>query len=137
MLGDINAEKTKVCSFTTAHFDEKDKPLWYSGSLLKNKLKNITAFDEPTRYMNGGVWEMGAVKPDISCMRDTTIVETSEEERNFLRKSVERAKDVELQIEQFATLNLLKENDVASSTNQGQRICSLTQKWLGPWQVLA
>ena len=105
MLGDLNAEKTKVCSFTIAHFDEKDKLLWYNGSLLKNKLKNITAFDEPTHYMIDGVWEKGASKQDISCMRDATIMETSGEERKILRKSVERAKEVDLQIEQFATLN--------------------------------
>lgn len=105
MLGDLNAEKTKVCSFTIAHFDEEDKLLWYNGSLLKNKLKNITDFDVPTNYMIDGVWEKGASKPDISCMRDATIMETSEEERKILRKSVEKAKDVDSKIEQFASLS--------------------------------
>lgn len=105
MLGDLNAEKTKVCSFTIAHFDEKDKLLWYNGSLLKNKLKNVTDFDVPTNYMIDGVWEKGASKPDISCMRDAKIMETGEEERNILRKSVQMAKDVDSKIEKFAALS--------------------------------
>lgn len=105
MLGDLNSMKDKVCSFTIAHFDEKDKLLWYNGSLLKNKAKNITEFNVPTNYMFDGVWEKGATKPDISCMKDATIMETSEDERKVLRKSVERAEDVDVKIEEFTTLN--------------------------------
>lgn len=105
MLGDLNAEETKVCSFTIAHFDEKDKLLWYNGSLLKNKLKNVTDFDVPTNYMIDGVWEKGASKPDISCMRDAKIMETGEEERKILRKSVQMAEDVDSKIEKFAALS--------------------------------
>ena len=105
MLGDLNDEKNKVCSFTIAHFDEKDKLLWYNGSLLKNKLRNNTEFDVPTSYMIDGVWEKGASKPDISCMRDATIIDTSEEERKILRKSVDGAKAIDGKIEQFTTLS--------------------------------
>ncbi|KAI4120418.1 MAG: hypothetical protein LQ338_007038 [Usnochroma carphineum] len=105
MLGDLNADKNKVCSFTIAHFDEQDRLLWYNGSLLKNKLKNVTEFDVPTHYMIDGAWEKGATKPDISCMKDAKITETSEEERKILRKSVEKAKDVDARIEEFTSLS--------------------------------
>lgn len=105
ILGDLNADKNKVCSFTIAHFDEQEKLLWYNGSLLKNKLRNNTAFDVPTHYMIDGVWEKGATKPDASCLKDAKITETSGEERKILRKTVERAKDVDGRIEQFTTLS--------------------------------
>ncbi|KAL8710444.1 MAG: hypothetical protein Q9225_007285 [Loekoesia sp. 1 TL-2023] len=105
MLGDLYADKGKVCSFTIAYFDEQDKLLWYNGSLLKNKFKNITAFDVPTHYMIDGVWEKGATKPDVSYMKEAKITETSEKEIEVVRKSVEKAKAVNARIEQFRTLS--------------------------------
>ncbi|KAI4226281.1 MAG: hypothetical protein L6R40_008296 [Gallowayella cf. fulva] len=67
MLGSMNTDDNKTCSFTIAHFDERDCLLWYNGSLLKNKLMNATEFDIPTHYMLDGVWEKGATKQDMSC----------------------------------------------------------------------
>ncbi|KAL8779714.1 MAG: hypothetical protein Q9213_006803 [Squamulea squamosa] len=104
MLGSMNADNNKVCSFTIAHFDEQDKLLWYNGSLLKNKLTNATEFDVPTHYMLEGVWEKGATKQDMSCMKEGKLKETSEEEREIVRKSIEKAKDSDVRIEQFTTL---------------------------------
>ncbi|KAL8997324.1 MAG: hypothetical protein Q9169_003358 [Polycauliona sp. 2 TL-2023] len=105
MLGWFNAEKTKTCSFTIAHFDEQDKLLWYNGSLLKNKAKNATEFDVPTHYVFDGVWEKGATKPDVSCMTDGKRTDLSQEEGEILRKSIERAQDLDTRIiEQFTTL---------------------------------
>ncbi|KAI4092331.1 MAG: hypothetical protein LQ344_003576 [Seirophora lacunosa] len=105
MLGHLNADKDKVCSFTIAHFDEQEKLLWYNGGLLLNKLKNNTEFDVPTHYMFDGVWEKGATKPDHSCMRDAEIRETSEQERELVRKSVEGAKAIDARIQQSSSLD--------------------------------
>lgn len=35
MIGDLKEDQSKVCSFTIAHVDDRDKLLWYNGSLLK------------------------------------------------------------------------------------------------------
>ncbi|KAI4172893.1 MAG: hypothetical protein LQ343_003301 [Gyalolechia ehrenbergii] len=105
MLGNLAVDKKKTCSFTIAHFDEQDKLLWYNGGLLKNKLKNSTEFDVPTHYMIDGVWEKGATKPEISCMKETTITETSKEERKILTLTVEKAKSLDAQIKQLTTLD--------------------------------
>ena len=101
MLGQKNAANgNKVCSFTIAHVDEHDKLLWYNGSLLRNKLINATAFDIPTHWMLDGVWEKGANKPDLSCMRGAPVRETSEGERKIVGDSVERAKEVDELLEE-------------------------------------
>ncbi|KAL8767251.1 MAG: hypothetical protein Q9209_006177 [Squamulea sp. 1 TL-2023] len=104
MLGFMNADNKKTCSFTIAHFDEQDKLLWYNGSLLKNKVTNVTQFDVPTHYMLDGVWEKGAAKQDISCMKEGKLEETSKEEREILGKNIDKAKDLDARIEQFTTL---------------------------------
>lgn len=54
--------------------------------------------------MLDGEWEKGATKPDISCMKNEAIRETSVEERKILRTSVERAKAIDARIETFTTL---------------------------------
>ncbi|KAL8688090.1 MAG: hypothetical protein Q9224_004975 [Gallowayella concinna] len=104
MLGSMNPDKNKVCSFTIAHFDEQDDLLWYNGSLLKNKLRNATEFDIPTHYMLDGEWEKGATKQHMSCMKRGDFKETSQEEKEIVRKSIAKAKDLDAQIEQFTTL---------------------------------
>ncbi|CAO1598057.1 MAG: hypothetical protein LQ349_008276 [Xanthoria aureola] len=104
MLGYINADKNKTCSFTIAHFDEHDSLLWYNGSLMKNKLINATEFDIPTHYMLDGVWEKGAAKKDMSCMKEGKVKETSKEEREILSNSIEKAKDLDARIKRFTTL---------------------------------
>ncbi|KAL8813155.1 MAG: hypothetical protein Q9223_001289 [Gallowayella weberi] len=104
ILGFMNTDKKKVCSFAIAHFDEQDNLLWYNGSLLKNKLRNATEYYIPTHYVLDGEWEKGATKQDVSCMKNGEFKETSKEEREILRKSIERAKDLDARIEQFTTL---------------------------------
>jgi alpha 1,3-mannosyltransferase len=89
-------EKTeRVCSFTIAHTDEKDKLLWYNGSLLKNKAIDATAFEVPTHWMMDATWEKGGSKPEISCMRDGKARKLTAEETKIIEQSVEVAKRVD------------------------------------------
>ena len=104
ILGTLNDDGSRVCSFTIAHVDEHDRLLWYNGSLLKNKLVNATVFEIPTHWMLDGVWEKGAIKPDPSCMKGATIQETSEEEKRIIRDSVTHARDIDERIHGFVTL---------------------------------
>ena len=106
VLGQVTAvdNETKVCGFTIAHVDEDDKLLWYNGSLLKNKAINATLFDVPNHWMIDGTWEKGATKPDLSCMKSTTVRDTTPEERNIIQRSVDHAKDVDTRIEKFTPL---------------------------------
>ena len=101
ILGTMNDDESRVCSFTIAHTDEHDKLMWYNGSLLKNKLVNATTFEIPTHWMLDGVWEKGATKPEPSCMEGATIRETSEEEKRIIEDSVERARDIDNRIQGF------------------------------------
>ena len=94
MLGYTNAENNKTCSFTIAHSDEHDNLLWYNGGLLKNKLVDSNEYDVPTHYMLDGVWEKGAAKKDMSCMKEGKLKEASKQERKVLSKSREKAKDM-------------------------------------------
>ena len=91
--------KTKVCGFTIAHVGEKDKLLWYNGSLLKNKAVNKLVFDVPSHWMIDAVWEKGATKPDISCMSDGGVREVSAEEQRTVADSVETAKKIDEKIQ--------------------------------------
>jgi alpha 1,3-mannosyltransferase len=54
----------KVCSFISAPVDEKDKLLWYNGSLLKDKAVDSTTFEVPKEWMIDEKWEKGG-KQDI------------------------------------------------------------------------
>ena len=88
----------KVCGFTIAHTDEDDELLWYNGSLLKNKAVNDTEFDVPEYWMIDGIWEKGATKPDMSCMRDGKVRTVEPNEKTILQRSVNRAKQIDERI---------------------------------------
>jgi alpha 1,3-mannosyltransferase len=88
-------KQTRICSFTIAHIDHNNKLLWYNGSLLKNKEANSNEFDVPTEWMIDGVWEKGATKQDMSCMRGAEIKNIQQHELDMLQKSVEAAKQVD------------------------------------------
>lgn len=96
ILGKVDPEKpNSVCSFTIAHVDEKDKLLWYNGSLLKNKAINKLEFLVPSHWMMDATWDKGAQKKDISCMRDGTIREVDESVRKVVETSVENARKID------------------------------------------
>jgi len=90
----------RVCSFTIAHVDHRDKLLWYNGSLLKNKEVDLNDFDVPTEWMIDGVWEKGNTKQDLSCMRDAEIQHLDDSEVEILTKTVDAARHVDQQIRQ-------------------------------------
>ena len=90
--------KTRVCGFTIAHVDENDRLLWYNGSLLKNKAVNVTEFDIPVHWMMEGVWEKGAVKADLSCMRDAEVLHVTTQEKDIVQKSVDAAKAADVKM---------------------------------------
>lgn len=96
ILGEADTEKlNSVCSFTIAHVDEKDKLLWYNGSLLKNKAINRLEFLVPSHWMMDATWDKGAQKKDISCMHDGTVREADESVREVVEASVENAKKID------------------------------------------
>lgn len=96
ILGEADAEKpNSVCSFTIAHVDEKDRLLWYNGSLLKNKAINKLDFLVPSHWMMDATWDKGAQKKDISCMRDGTVREVDESVRKVVGASVGNAKKID------------------------------------------
>ncbi|KAM0264105.1 hypothetical protein ACHAQJ_000850 [Trichoderma viride] len=79
-----------VCSFVIAHVDERDKLLWYNGSLLKNKLADPHGYDVPMFWMMDGKWHKGG-KKDMSCMVDEKVRRLTGEEMMILQRSIDMA----------------------------------------------
>jgi alpha 1,3-mannosyltransferase len=92
---EIKDDRTNVCGFTIAHVDEKDRLIWYNGSLLKNKVVDSQTFQVPTHWMIDAVWDKGATKADMSCMRGGNATRLSAEETHILERSVEIAKEID------------------------------------------
>ncbi|KAF0644820.1 hypothetical protein FPSE5266_09510 [Fusarium pseudograminearum] len=86
---------TEVCSFVIAHTDQKDKLLWYNGSLLKNKRVDPDGYEVAEYWMMDGKWHKGRTKDDMSCMTDSEVMELTGEEKRVLRESIEVAKGVD------------------------------------------
>jgi alpha 1,3-mannosyltransferase len=95
MLGHQRNNENRVCSFTIAHLDHRKKLLWYNGSLLKDKEISGSDFDIPTDWMVDGIWEKGATKADLSCMRGSQINRVGSNELSVLQKLVEGARRID------------------------------------------
>jgi hypothetical protein len=95
----IDEDKSeKVCSFTIAHTDDKDRLLWYNGSLLKNKAVDNTTFEVPTHWMMDATWVKGGSKPEISCMKGGEPKELTADEMHIIERSIEEAKKFDEQM---------------------------------------
>lgn len=80
-----------VCGSTVAHTDSAGNLLWYSGSLLKNKLKYPNDYEVPEAWMQGGTWQSGSTDHDMSCMVGATAKRLSGSEQSILRNMIEGA----------------------------------------------
>lgn len=100
VVGSVSShdQETKVCGFTIAHLDSRDKLLWYNGSLLKNKAINQTAYDVPTHWAMDGVWEKGAQKKDESCIRESPVLDMTEDEVRVIQTTVDAAQEMDAKI---------------------------------------
>ncbi|RFU74451.1 glycosyltransferase family 71 [Trichoderma arundinaceum] len=83
-------EENAVCSFVIAHVDQKNKLLWYNGSLLKNKLADPHGYAVPLYWMMNGKWQKGG-KKEMSCMVDEMRRRLTGEEIAILQRSIEAA----------------------------------------------
>ncbi|RBR04168.1 uncharacterized protein FIESC28_11617 [Fusarium coffeatum] len=88
-------EEGKVSSFVISHTDEKDKLLWYNGSLLKNKIVDPEGYEVPEYWMTDGKWHKGRTKGDMSCMDESEVLKLSDKEQHVLRESIDIAKKVD------------------------------------------
>ena len=91
----------KVCGFTIAHADGQGALLWYNGGLLKNKVTDPHEFDVPDAWMVDATWEKGATKADLSCMVGGPIQRVPEKDIQTIRRTVERAKQIDLRLREF------------------------------------
>lgn len=89
--------EANLCSFVIAHVDERDKLLWYNGSLLKNKKVDKKTFGVPTHWMVDGTWIKGPSRQAMSCMVGREPVELSAEEHAIISESVSLAKALDLE----------------------------------------
>lgn len=88
-----------VCSFSITHMDDRDKLLWYNGSLLKNKAVNLTDFLIPENWMVDGLWVKGNTKAETSCMRDSKIRDVEEDVKKIISDSIAAAQRVDKEVQ--------------------------------------
>jgi hypothetical protein len=91
---EMRDEIESVCSFTIAHLDEWENMLWFNGSLLKNKVANMTEFWVPDTWMVDGEWNIGQ-RPALSCMRKADIRIVSDNIKEIVASSVAAALELE------------------------------------------
>ncbi|KAI4164851.1 MAG: hypothetical protein LQ342_001484 [Letrouitia transgressa] len=94
---------TKVVGSTTAHTDESDKLLWYSGTLLVNKAVNATLYEAPTHWMVDGDWQ-GPVEGGQASIVGNDAIDLTPDEQKVLRESIEGAEQLNVRLQKF-TLN--------------------------------
>ncbi|KAF5008001.1 hypothetical protein FDECE_5685 [Fusarium decemcellulare] len=86
---------TRVYSFVIAHLDEKNRLIWYNGSLLKNKRADPEGYKVPEYWMTNGKWHKGRTKDDMSCMTDVEAIHLTEKETRVLGDSIDAARAVD------------------------------------------
>jgi hypothetical protein len=91
---EMRDEIESVCSFTIAHLDESEMLLWFNGSLLKNKVTNMTEFAVPDTWMVDGEWDIGQ-RPALSCMRKADIRIVGGHIKEIVASSVAEARELE------------------------------------------
>ncbi|KAL8772905.1 MAG: hypothetical protein Q9194_004458 [Teloschistes cf. exilis] len=82
----------RVCGNTNLHLDGEGKPLWFSGSLLKDRRGDEEKYGVWTHWMVDGVWQpKGQQEEDGSadCMWGGEVREVGTVEKGVLERSVE------------------------------------------------
>lgn len=100
-IHDPTTDTTRVCSFTIAHTDEKDRLLWLNGGLLKNKAVNATEYWVPDALMIDGEWEKGHYRESWSCKKDGEVSSVDEETIDILEMSVVEAQRLDSKVLMF------------------------------------
>ena len=108
VLGQIDrsGSREKVCAFSIAHVDQRDKLFWFNGSLLKNKSVNVTEYMSSEAWMMDALWVKGATKQDLSCMIDGPIRGLDENVISVLQRSIENAREADHRLQQILGLPL-------------------------------
>ena len=96
----------RVCSFSIAHVDDRNKLLWFNGSLLKNKALSQTEFLVSTTWMIGAQWIKGRTRADSSCMRGGQIRDVDVETLNIITTSIDLAKAMDEKLEEMGVVLL-------------------------------
>jgi len=108
---EIHNEQTLVCSFSIAHMDEREKLLWYNGSLLKNKAVNLTDFLIPDAWMVDGFWIKGNTKTDTSCMRDSKVRGVQEDVKKVINDNIAVAQWVDKKVQDLE-IDIVSDSDM-------------------------
>ena len=94
-LREIDGKK-QVCGNTISHSSDKDRSLiWYNGSLLRDKSRNLKKYMVPQYQIIGG--QCGWINDfDLHfCCHGADILELTSSERDILKRSVEIAKTLD------------------------------------------
>ena len=86
----------KVCGNTNLHLDERDRPLWYSGGLPKNKEHDASTFEVPRHWIVGGELQQGQIdKGQLDCVVGDSVESLDVKEMKVLKESIELAKEMD------------------------------------------
>lgn len=86
-----------VCGNTTLHLDEHEKPLWFSGGLLKTPGDDgdQAGYEMPTHWTMDGLFRKADEEGGMNCMLGDTVNELRKGEKRVLGESIEAAKAVD------------------------------------------
>lgn len=85
----------QVCSMGVAHFDDKERLLWYSGSLVK-KGAGPDGYEVPRVWMRDASWRLGEGEDmDMSCMVGGEVQGLTDREQWVLAQAMVKAKKID------------------------------------------
>ena len=93
---------TKVLGSSTAHADENDKLLWYSGTLLKNKASESKIYELPTHWMIEGEWQKAPDEDGLASISGTSPINLAQDEQKILKESIEGAEQLDERLSKYS-----------------------------------
>ncbi|KAL8728077.1 MAG: hypothetical protein Q9181_005476 [Wetmoreana brouardii] len=106
---DGNKEASKherVCGNTILHLDERDQPLWFSGTLLKDKRNSDEGFLEADKWMVDGVFQERNSERGMDCIWGDKVRELDVKGKKVIEESIREAREVDERSTRFVTANI-------------------------------
>ncbi|KAL8827192.1 MAG: hypothetical protein Q9170_007106 [Blastenia crenularia] len=94
--------KERVCGDTNLQVDGEGRPLFYRGTLARNRKVEEMGYEVPTRWMVGGVWQQSGTEGELDCMWGDEVRVVGKQETRVLEMSVEAAKRVDGDVDKVA-----------------------------------
>ncbi|KAL8704010.1 MAG: hypothetical protein Q9201_002815 [Fulgogasparrea decipioides] len=96
----------RVCGNTILHLDENDQPLWFSGTLLKDRKNTDKGFLEADKWMVDGVFQERGLERGMDCMWGDKVRELDAKGKEVIEESIRQAREVDEGSTRFVAANI-------------------------------